>query len=75
MRRRFAAVFALTCLTSTKEYKGLRNDNNNNKTLRSVHFGVVVVELIKCKCGGIVKKKYGKNKVLICEIVRFVSIF
>ena len=27
-----------------------------NKTLRSVHFGVVVVELIKCKCGGIVKK-------------------
>ena len=25
-----------------------------NKTLRSVHFGVVVVELMKCKCGGIV---------------------
>ena len=27
---------------------------NWNKTLGSVHFGVVVVELIKCKCGGIV---------------------
>ena len=26
-----------------------------NKTLRSVHFGVVVVELINCKCGGIVR--------------------
>ena len=25
-----------------------------NKTLRSVHFGVVLVELIYCKCGGIV---------------------
>ena len=28
-----------------------------NKTLRSVHFGVVVVELIKCKCGGIAKNE------------------
>ena len=28
----------------------------NNKTLRSVHFGVVVVELINCKCGGIVRR-------------------
>ena len=28
-----------------------------NKTLRSVHFGVVVVELMKCKCGGIVKNE------------------
>ena len=35
-----------------------------NKTLRSVHFGVVVVEL-----------KYGKRKVLICEIMGFVRIF
>ena len=26
-----------------------------NKTLWSVHFGVVVVELINCKCGGIVR--------------------
>ena len=26
-----------------------------NKTLRSVHF--VVVELIKCKCGGIVRNQ------------------
>ena len=26
-----------------------------NKTLRSVHFGVVVEELINCKCGGIVR--------------------
>ena len=26
-----------------------------NKTLRSVHFGVVVVELINCKCEGIVR--------------------
>ena len=29
----------------------------SNKTLRSVHFGVVVVELIKCKCGGIVRNE------------------
>ena len=29
----------------------------NNKTLRSVHFGVLDVELIKCKCGGIVKNE------------------
>ena len=28
-----------------------------NKTLRSVHFGVVVGELINCKCGGIVRKE------------------
>ena len=29
----------------------------NNKTLRSVHFGVVVVYLINCKCGGIVRNQ------------------
>ena len=29
----------------------------NNKTLRNVHFGVAVVELIKCKCGGIVRNE------------------
>ena len=29
----------------------------NNKTLRSVHFGVVAAELIKCKCGGIVRNE------------------
>ena len=46
-----------------------------NKTLRSVLFGVVVVELINCKCGGIVRMKYGKSKVLICEIMGFVRIF
>jgi len=28
-----------------------------NKTLLSVHFGVVVVELINCKCGGIVRNE------------------
>ena len=28
-----------------------------NKTLRSVHFGVVVMELINCKCGGIVRNQ------------------
>ena len=28
-----------------------------NKTLRSVHFGVVVVELINCKCEGIVRNE------------------
>ena len=32
-------------------------NNSINKTLRSVHFGVVVVELIKCKCGGIVRNE------------------
>ena len=46
-----------------------------NKTLRSVHFGVVVVELINCKCGGIVRNQNGKSKVLICEIMGFVRIF
>ena len=30
---------------------------NKNKTLRSVHFGVVAVELINCKCGGIVRNE------------------
>ena len=30
---------------------------NNNKTLWSVHFGVVVVEMINCKCGGIVRNE------------------
>ena len=28
-----------------------------NKTLWSVHLGVVVVELIDCKCGGIVRNE------------------
>ena len=28
-----------------------------DKTMRSVHFGVVVVELINCKCGGIVRNE------------------
>ena len=30
---------------------------NRDKTLRSVHFGVLVVELINCKCGGIVRNE------------------
>ena len=30
---------------------------SSNKTLRSVHFGVVVVGLINCKCGGIVRNE------------------
>ena len=29
----------------------------NDKTLQSVHFGVVVVELINCKCRGIVRNQ------------------
>ena len=38
--------------------KNVLHDNlYRNKTLRSVHFGVVVVELIKCKCGGIVRNE------------------
>ena len=32
-------------------------ESSDNKTLRSVHFGGVVVELIKCKCGGIVRNE------------------
>ena len=32
-----------------------------NKTLSSVHFGVVIVQLINCKCGGIVKKTVKKE--------------
>ena len=42
-------VYFLVMLTVT--------DSKSNKTLRSVHFGVVVVELIKCKCGGIVRNE------------------
>ena len=30
---------------------------STNKTLWSVHFGVVVVGLINCKCGGIVRNE------------------
>ena len=30
---------------------------DGNKTLRSVHFGVVVVEQSNCKCGGIVRNQ------------------
>ena len=29
----------------------------SNKTLWSVHFSIVVVELIHCKCGGIVRNE------------------
>ena len=28
-----------------------------NKMLQSAHFGVVAVELINCKCGGIVRNE------------------
>ena len=28
-----------------------------NRTLRSVHFGVVIVEVINCNCGGIVRNE------------------
>ena len=28
-----------------------------DKALRSVHFGVVIEELINCKCGGIVRNE------------------
>ena len=35
--------------------KSIRDKTKINKTLRSVHFGVVVVELIDYKCGGIVR--------------------
>ena len=31
--------------------------DNYDKTLRSVHFGVVDEELINCKCGGIVRNE------------------
>ena len=30
---------------------------STNKTLRSVHFGIVDVEPINCKCGGIVRNQ------------------
>ena len=32
-------------------------ESKSNKKLRSVHFGVVVVESINCKCGGIVRNQ------------------
>ena len=38
----------------THEYEA---QTYKNKTLRSVHFGVVFVELINCKCGGIVRNQ------------------
>ena len=34
-----------------------RRGRKRNKTLCSVHFGVVVVELINCKRGGIVRNE------------------
>ena len=34
-----------------------KSESLNNKTLQSVHFGVVVVELINCKCGGVVRNQ------------------
>ena len=34
-----------------------RRKIGKKKTLRSVHFVDVVVELIKCKCGGIVRNE------------------
>ena len=41
-----------------KELKRVQTPfNMSNKTLRSVYFGVVVVELINCKCGGIVRNE------------------
>ena len=41
-----------------------------DKTLRSVHFGVLVVNAEEYK-----EMKYGKSEVLICEIIGFVRIF
>ena len=38
-----------------------------NKTLRSVHFGVVAVELINCKCGRIVRMKMARVR---CSFVK-----
>ena len=35
----------------------LMEETIRNKTLQSVHFDVVVVELINCKCGGIVRNQ------------------
>ena len=49
-----------TCYGTEKMYKDLffvYLQPSVNKTLWSVHFGVVVVELINCKCGGIVRNQ------------------
>ena len=40
---------------NTYPSRSTKVQTKQNKTLRSVHFGVVVVELINCKCGGIVR--------------------
>ena len=39
------------------DVQSARSIANQNKTLRSVHFGVVVVELINWKCRGIVRNQ------------------
>ena len=41
-------------LEHPNDYKRRKHEN---KTLRSVHFGVFVVEQIKCKCGGIARNE------------------
>ena len=40
-----------------KGSKGNKGGTRRKKTLRSVQFGVVVVELINFKCGGIVRNE------------------
>ena len=51
----------LTSITLTNKQRNRKENFRilelGNKTLRSVHFGVVVIELINCKCGGIVRNE------------------
>ena len=43
--------------TRLESSRNFHRQSISNKTLRSVHFGVVVVELINCKCRGIVRNQ------------------
>ena len=56
-KSRFLELFRLEGITYSSSEITLSNKAVVNKTLRSVHFGVVVVELINCKCGGIVRNE------------------
>ena len=69
-----AILCALANLTFTSLAHAIMalNSNSTRRYGASVHFGVVVVELINCKCGGIVKKS---NMVRVkCEIMGSVRI-
>ena len=50
-------TFSLVSISITTRRNKNTHKHKHDKTLRSVHFGVVVVELINFKCGGIVRNE------------------